>query len=77
MPMTNLGVRQKLVPMILWLKVIPKIRNLNKIQYTYGMAEGDDITDTIIPDNLLPIKKVRWKDIAETNSAEFKFTLFR
>ena len=58
--------------MILQLKGRPKIQNLKKIQDTYDMAEGDDITDTIIIYNLLPIKKIRWKDIAETNSATKK-----
>ena len=33
------------------------------------MVEADNIADTLITDNLLPTKKVRWKDIAETDSA--------
>ena len=33
------------------------------------MVKADDITGTLITDNLLPTKKGRWKDIAETDSA--------
>ena len=47
----------------------PKIRNLNKIQDTYDGVEEKNNTDIMITDNLLPNKKVRWKDIAESNSA--------
>ena len=36
------------------------------------MLEGNDNMDTMVSDNLLPIKKVRWKDNAETNSATEK-----
>ena len=70
-PMMNLGIKQKMAPTISWLKDRPKIQNLNKIQDTYDVVEGDDTMDTIDTDNLLPIK-VRWKDIAETDSATEK-----
>ena len=40
-----------------------------KIQDTYDMVEADNSKDTLVTDNLLPTKKVRWKDIAEADSA--------
>ena len=72
LPITNLGVRWNMAPMILRLDDRPKIQNLDTIHDTYDVVERDNITDTKITDNLLPIKNVRWKDIAETNSATKK-----
>ena len=54
--------------MLLRVKDRSEIQNLHKIQDTYDMMEGNNITDTMITDSLLPIKKERWKDIAELNS---------
>ena len=36
------------------------------------MVEGNNNKDILLTDNLLPNKKVRWKDIAESNSAAEK-----
>ena len=71
-PMTNLEAGKKLVPMTLRIEDRPKIRNLNKIQDTYDVVEGNNCTDIMITGNLLPNKKVRWKDIAGSNSATKK-----
>ena len=70
--MMNLGVTQKMVPIVLLLKDRPKVQNLNKIKNTYDVLEGDNVTDTMITDNLLLIKKVTWKDNVESNSATKK-----
>ena len=66
LPMTTVGLKQKLPPTILQSKDGPKIQNLNKIQDTYDVVEKEDTRDTGIEDILLLIKKVRWKDNADT-----------
>ena len=56
--------------MILQSKDRPKIRNLNKIQDTCDVVEIEDTRHTGIEGNLLPIKKVKWKDNADTKRME-------
>ena len=68
----NLDVGKELAPISLWVEDRPKIQKLNKIQDTYDMMEGNYITDTTIRGNLLLNKKIRWKDVAESNSASKK-----
>ena len=59
LPMTTVGLKQKLPPTILQSKDGPKIKNLNKIQDTYDVVKKEDTRDTGIEDILLLIKKVR------------------
>ena len=68
-PMKIVGLQQKLPPMILQSKDRPKIRNL---QDTCDVVQKKDTRGTGIEDNLLPVKKVRWKDNADTISATKK-----
>ena len=71
-PMTIVGLQQELPPTILQSKDRPKIQNLNKFQDTHDMVEKEDTRGTGIENNLQPIKKVRWKDDADTISATEK-----
>ena len=65
-PTTTVRSKQELPPTILQFNDRPKTRKFNKIQDTYDVVRKEDTRDTGIEDNLLPTKKARWKDNADT-----------
>ena len=69
--MTNIEVKKEIVAK--WpnrSRTDQRYEIFREIQDTYDVAEGDNNEDTLVTDNLLPTKKVRWKDI---NGADLAF----